>query len=1088
MLEFLAPLTPQFTLIIPKSLSALIGWVIGFLVIIGLAISLRDRVFKLNRTKLLWFAGLSVLILILTPFVGVLPKLSSTVAFGEVPFQHLMFFAAIPWMVGAGILGFTPTILLAGISGLFLAYLDTHNIFTPILTVGAAIIFCWSLQQRYRTKFFKWLRFPIVAAFFSILAITVPVFIVLLLNIPGSISARIGAALMRFPAVMFSLGGMMVIGGVISVIIKALAPKSWVKTTPLKPAPGEVNFKFRLMSYTVPIFMMVLVGVFIGSWTLGQKFARKQAIKRLINTTEIAVEGFNAFLKTGDQILDALALYPQIKTGSVEEISSILEQIYDSSDYFDELGLIDRENQLFIGVPAGENFEIIDNIDPYSEIAFDNLQNTAHRFTQGLGDENNDEIIFIRDLSEPVGDPSRFLFGKTQFNKNHFAQPLMTSITALVDQKGKFYILDKDGKVLYQNNANDNLSQLSSFNFNTPTFFQSASDDGNILFNYFHPVKDTDWGIAASFPSLIVQELAWEITRTNLTITTCVMLIVFIGAWLVFKPVIKELDALYLAINTVVVGESDLNQMAKQMPGKKSHLQNAFQNMINLQKKRLDQQEQLLSVSTEVARMTDLSESLMMILSSALLEGVLAVRILTANSKSGIDTLIPGDQFGTGPLADLLEPWDWALEDLVLKGGQQFVTHDEIRRHLPFIEANLDEIQSIIALPLQWNSANLGVIWFATAGDHHFDDTVLEYFKQIAQIASLAIFNAKTNQDYRLSTAIMKTFFDLLPDAVLIADQNDRVLLHNATARQLFITQDENIEGKALSDLFSQTDIEKINTALCQSKKTKELDLDNGKAYDLKSSPIQMGGHQIAKMFIFKDLTTQKKADAVKSEFVTMVSHELRSPLTMILGYTKILRLTGNLTEQQDNYIGNIVDNVEEMKELVQKLLDIGRLESGYPLERAQVSAEHIINKAIEYLEAKAKQKQIAINIDHPDNPVVLIGDQTFLTQAVKNLLDNAIKFSKMGGAVTIGVREKSDRVLFEIQDQGIGIAPLDQRNLFTKFSKSSTNADVFNEGSGLGLSIVKSIAEHHGGKVWMESKLGKGSTFYFEIPRKYTP
>jgi len=205
--------------------------------------------------------------------------------------------------------------------------------------------------------------------------------------------------------------------------------------------------------------------------------------------------------------------------------------------------------------------------------------------------------------------------------------------------------------------------------------------------------------------------------------------------------------------------------------------------------------------------------------------------------------------------------------------------------------------------------------------------------------------------------------------------------------------------------------------------------------------------------------------------------------LTLILGYAKILRLTGNLNEQQDVYISKIIGGVEEMKGLVKKLLDLDRLEGGDPLDISQFTVEEITHRVVESLEAQAKQKNIQLTLDLPGEPLLIDGDQTFLTQALKNLLENAIKFSKMGSEVKIHAREEDRRVIFTFQDRGIGIAPLDQRNLFTKFSRLSAQSGMENEGSGLGLAIVKSIAERHGGGVRLESQLGKGSTFYFEIP-----
>jgi signal transduction histidine kinase len=140
----------------------------------------------------------------------------------------------------------------------------------------------------------------------------------------------------------------------------------------------------------------------------------------------------------------------------------------------------------------------------------------------------------------------------------------------------------------------------------------------------------------------------------------------------------------------------------------------------------------------------------------------------------------------------------------------------------------------------------------------------------------------------------------------------------------------------------------------------------------------------------------------------------------------------------------------------------------------------------VESMDAQAKQKNIQMVVNLPDAPMVIEADPTFLALALKNLMENAIKFSKMEGEVILSASRDGDHVVFAVEDKGIGIAPLDQRHLFKKFSRISAQTTGQDQtGSGLGLVIVKSIAERHGGQVRVESQLGKGSIFYFEIPRK---
>jgi len=1086
MADILVPLTPGYTLIMPDHPGILIAWVIGLIALVILVVLLRERTFKLNRANLSWFAGLSLLILILTPFMGVFPRMSPIIAPGEAPFQHLMFFAAIPWMVGAGVLGLAPAAFLAGISGLLLAYSDTHNIFTPLVMMIAAIVYSWCIRQRYRTNFYTWLRHPIIAAIASMLASAPPVFLVLILCASGSTGAKIGMAITRFPVVMFTLGGMLLIGGATCMIVQALAEKYWAHKTPLKLAPGEVHFRYRLMGYATPIFMIVLVGVLLTTWSLGQSHARKQILKQLTGTTAIAAESLGVFLNTGDQILDTLAANPQMSSGSDEQISAFLQEAQRSSNFFEWLAAFDAEGHLVAGNPPGLSPDILLDDDLFQSITVNNERRPAHFFVAGMGDENYGLMCFVTSVERQPEAQQQFLWGLTEIDENRVAQPLLIAKNALEDQGGAISIMDAGGRVIYHWNSEDRVEEIPTANLTTATFFQGASRDGRLTLNYYQPAVGTDWGLTANLPAQVIQEMAWELTRTNLLIAGGVMIFIFIMAWIGLTPIVNELETMSLAINAVLAGGYDSDPLKKRAYPDRGYLKTAFRNMITIQQKRMNQHEKLLSASVKVAERQNLAETLHLILAAALLDGVCAARVVMVNSDLTAESLHSEHRVGIGSHSNVLAAWDQAVAGLVLKSGAQTLNHDEILRQLPLIE-NRPEIASVTMLPLKWEASHLGVMWVAFTDNDDPDEAIMPYLKQLAHITSLAIINARTYRDSQLSTALIMTLFDLLPDAVVITDQNNQVLLHNKKARQLFFDRDGRFEGELINDFLSQHDLSKPNLNVDQMVKSKEVQLHDGNLYDLIYSPIQIEGNQHANAIIIKDLSSQREADALKTEFVTMVSHELRSPLTLILGYAKILRLTGNLNEQQDSYISNIINGVEGMKELVQKLLDIGRLESGDPLEIHPMTAEQIINRVVESLKAKAKQKQISLQIDLPESPITIVGDQMFLTQALRNLVDNGIKFSKMGGEVIVSVTERDERVVFVVQDKGIGIAPLDQRKLFKKFSRITTNAEADDEGSGLGLAIVKNIAERHGGEVRMESQLGKGSTFYFEIPRKYS-
>jgi signal transduction histidine kinase len=190
------------------------------------------------------------------------------------------------------------------------------------------------------------------------------------------------------------------------------------------------------------------------------------------------------------------------------------------------------------------------------------------------------------------------------------------------------------------------------------------------------------------------------------------------------------------------------------------------------------------------------------------------------------------------------------------------------------------------------------------------------------------------------------------------------------------------------------------------------------------------------------------------------------------------------IRDRQDTYLANIIHSVEEMKFLVQDLLELGRLDSGEALLLEEVSVEEVINKVRASMEPLARQKHVDVRLDLPEEAVFIEADPMLLVQAINNLVDNAIQFTRNGRSILISARKQDESVLFAVQDDGPGIAPLDQRKIFKPFFHPEGQATVESRsGSGLGLSIVKSIVERHGGKVWFDSKLGQGSTVYLQIP-----
>jgi two-component system NtrC family sensor kinase len=235
-----------------------------------------------------------------------------------------------------------------------------------------------------------------------------------------------------------------------------------------------------------------------------------------------------------------------------------------------------------------------------------------------------------------------------------------------------------------------------------------------------------------------------------------------------------------------------------------------------------------------------------------------------------------------------------------------------------------------------------------------------------------------------------------------------------------------------------------------------------------------------------QDISYLKELDHIKSDFVHTVSHDLRSPLTSVLGYAELIGRTGPLNEHQTEFMARLQASIRDITALVNDLLDLGRLEAGFDTRREIVQLENIIGYTLDILGGQVSARNITVRFTAGPHLPSLKANPLRLRQMLDNLIGNAIKYTPPGGEVNVHVRAEGGQIILQVTDNGPGIAPSDQPRIFEKFFRGENVPDDV-PGSGLGLSIVKSIVDNHQGRIWVESALGQGSTFFVILPA-YTP
>jgi len=221
-----------------------------------------------------------------------------------------------------------------------------------------------------------------------------------------------------------------------------------------------------------------------------------------------------------------------------------------------------------------------------------------------------------------------------------------------------------------------------------------------------------------------------------------------------------------------------------------------------------------------------------------------------------------------------------------------------------------------------------------------------------------------------------------------------------------------------------------------------------------------------------------------KNEFLGVAAHDLRSPLTSVLGFADLVLGEPDLSSEGADCVGRIRDSAKHMLEMVQNLLDVNAIERGQMKPRlSPCDLTDLVRTVVEDFRAHAEAKQQMIKLNTKGDRIVVLADPTLVVQVLENLISNAVKYSPLEKTIQVGLTATEDKVRCEVQDEGPGLTPEDQQRLFGKFARLSAKPTGGEPSVGLGLSIVKKMAESMGGQVSCESELGKGATFAVELP-----
>ena len=336
----------------------------------------------------------------------------------------------------------------------------------------------------------------------------------------------------------------------------------------------------------------------------------------------------------------------------------------------------------------------------------------------------------------------------------------------------------------------------------------------------------------------------------------------------------------------------------------------------------------------------------------------------------------------------------------------------------------------------------------------------------------------------------ISTIFDSLNALVYVVDmQSFRLLYLNKYGAQLF--------GSAWEGKFCYEVIQSGKTVPCDFCTNDKLLQDgkpsppfiweyqnttSGRWYQCIDRAVRWTDGQLVRMEIAIDITERKEMERMKDEMISAVSHEMHTPLTAMMGFTEFLLENEVNREQQVSCLRTIYKETERLNELITNFLQLQRLKAGMVKFRiAPVAVKLLIADAVSLYAAATKRH--SFTVECPEDLPSVRGNEEQLYQVVSNLISNAIKYSPEGGEILVGARRDESMVTLWVRDQGIGITPEFQEKIFERFFRVDNTDRRKIGGAGLGLTLVHEVVAAHGGRVWVESRVGEGSTFYVSLP-----
>ncbi len=988
---------------------------------------------------------------------------------------------ALPWLLAAGLLGTWEAMLVGIIAGLARGGWQTHSLLTPLHIAVQAGLVSWLLRRDYSDWVGRAARNPLVAglvggATFGLLR-SLEHFVY---SGQGTFDGLDFSLALLGPTLLASISEAG-IAGLLALGVRWRWNKHWIQPTHLVTGPYRRSMAARYVMVFLLLGTVASLIVLEGDWILAKAAAEEMLSTQMSQTATQAGEGIPYFIQTGRSQVRSISaeLAPTIASGNIT--THALADSKRRMPFFATLDFIDLEGQLVSSI-QDDGSPI-----PYDSLAVENALSLALSGIPQeiiLPPESNGtaaQMGFLSPVLSATDDSTiGVLAGWTTLDTNPLLQPVVQHLSLV--SPGEAFVVDARGVVIIHRDPARLMTWEELAIGESGEVFRSPAPDGTLRSVYVYEVEGYPWRVVVTTPQRVVNSLAVRIAARLFAVMAVVGILLALAVYLTSRRLTLPLREMASAAEAIAAGK-----LAKPVGGsgddEVGRLAASFERMRISLKSRLDDMGLLLDVNQHLASSFELKHALPPILAGIHeLCSADLVRLLLLPPAEDTSGRAESYQAGT-------DPGNWASIDeqvisLCLQGGQ-FVLDNPSRASAVLELGGLKVVMAtILGIPIQSKEALIGVIWVAHTKPHTYSIAELDLLAIIARQLEASMTNVRLYQLAEQERMRLGAVLQATPDAVIVTDGSGNISLANPAAEVVLRGRAQEALGKPVEDWLTSPEVAGLLLQPGTEVRSAEVHVSDDRVMFASASDVHAGKDvPMGRVCVLWDITHYKKLDLLKSEFVATVSHDLRNPLTMMHGYARMLRAAGGMSEQQMELVGKIQDSVERMTHMVDHLLDQGRIDAGFGLNLESLRIEDLIKEAIETLRPQAENKQIELKLELQEAMEPIEADAVLLRQAIGNLVENAIKFTQQQGHVHIHASQDGERQVVCVKDDGIGIAPSDLARIFEKFYRGSEKEREQVGGPGLGLSIAKSIAERHGGKLVAESQLGKGSSFTLDIP-----